>query len=126
MGTIISTITKVAVYIKQGQPANGHIGDVTSRVRVPDPHAVDHRVHHHDLIEEWGNVSVCYKKDERSRKRADLVVLHCDLREVKPNECKYKDDARVHLTSSYATSVCATSRALTRFSCARLFFLDHI
>lgn len=29
-------------------------------------------------------------------------------------------------TSSYATGVCAASRALTRFSCARLFLLDHI
>lgn len=34
---------------EQGQPAKGHIDDVTSRVRVPGPHAVDHRVHHHDL-----------------------------------------------------------------------------
>jgi len=71
-------------------------------------------------------MSACYKKDERSRIKADLVALH-DLREGKPNECKDKDGARVRLTSSYATtSMCATPRVLTRFSCARLFFLDDI
>ena len=66
------------------------------------------------------------RKTREVGKKADLVVLHCDLREVKPNECKYKDGARVQLTSSYATRVRATPRVLTRFSCARLFFLDHI
>ncbi len=35
---------------KQGQHANGHIGNVTFRVRVRGPHAVDLRVHHRDLI----------------------------------------------------------------------------
>jgi hypothetical protein len=111
---------------KQGQPAKRHIGDVTSRVRVHGPHAVDHRVHHHDLMGMM-EMSVCYKKDKRSGIKADLAVVLHDLREGKANECKYKDGARVRLTSSCATtSMCATPRALTRFSCTRLFFLDHI
>lgn len=78
---------------KQGQPANGHSCDVTSRVRVPGPHAVDHRVHHHDLTGKTKYVSVL--EDKRSRMKADPVVLHCDLREGKPDERKYKDGARV-------------------------------
>ena len=58
--------------------------------------------------------------------KADLVVLHCDLREGKANECKYKDGARVRLASSYATRMCATTRVLASLSCACLIFLDHI
>jgi hypothetical protein len=109
---------------KRGQPTNRHIGNVTSRVRVPGPHAVVHRVHHHDLLGMTEYVSEL--QDERSRMKADLVVLH-DLRGGKPNECKHKDGARVRLTSSCATTdMCATPCALTRFSCARLFVLDHI
>lgn len=72
-------------------------------------------------------MSVCHKKNKKSGIKADLVVLHCDLREGKPNECKYNDSAHAQLTSSYATTrMCATPRALTRFSCARLFILDRI
>jgi hypothetical protein len=127
MGTITSVITKVAVYINKGNPRMDNVGDVTSRVRVPGPHAVAHRVHHHDLIGMTEYVSVLQERQEKQDKgKADLVVLHCDLREEKPDECKCKDGARVQLTSSYATRMCATPRALTRFSCACLFFLDHI
>ena len=54
------------------------------------------------------------------------MVLHYDLREGKANERKYKDGACVLLTSSYATRMCATPRVLTRFSCTRLIFLDHV
>jgi len=72
-------------------------------------------------------MSVCYRKDKKSRIKADLAVVLHDLREGKPNEWKYKNGARVRITSSETTtSMCATPRALARFSCTRLFFLDDI
>lgn len=65
METITSTITKV-VYIKNR--GNPRTDDVTSRVRVPGPHAVVHRVHHHDLMG-MTEMSVCYKTRKRDKGR---------------------------------------------------------
>jgi hypothetical protein len=67
-------------------------------------------------------MSVCYKKDKRSRIKADLVVLHCDLREGKKgslNECKYKA-MHVYDSPRPKPPACAPPRELLPASRARV------
>ena len=74
-------------------------------------------VHHRELM----------GKRREVKQMADLVGgSHCDLSQRTRDERAMSKRMGTRRTSSYATGMCTTPRALTRFSCARLFLLDHV